>query len=73
MSGTLAADVTAVVTCLLLVTWWSRGSSADDVIVSSPWLQERLSSVIILEATRTFDKHPKKAEHIPGQSVAIAM
>jgi len=45
---------------------WSRGS-ADDVIVSTTWLYERLSSVIVLEATYDIAGHRTNTERIPGQ------
>jgi len=56
--------VASVVTCFVLM--WSRGS-ADDVIVSTTWLYERMSSVVVLEATYTIDERQTKVEHIPGK------
>jgi len=57
-----------VVMCILLT--WSRGS-AGDVIVSAAWLYERLSSVIVLEATYTLSEQKTTIEHIPGQSISL--
>jgi len=59
------SSTAAMVTCFVLM--WSRGSSADDFIVSTTWLYERLSSVIVLEATYDIAGHRTNTERIPGQ------
>jgi len=60
--------ITAVMVLAGVVTcFWSRGSAADDVIVSTAWLYEHLSSVIVLEATYTITDQQAHVEHIPGQ------
>jgi len=66
----IAAVVAAVVTCFSLM--WSRGSAADDVIVSTMWLYERLSWVIVLEATYTLSDQQTNVEHIPGQYTVLS-
>jgi len=55
-----------IVTCFLFT--WSRGS-ADDVIVSTTWLYEHLSSVMVIEATYNVTCLQSNVEHISGQSV----
>jgi len=59
----------AVVACFSLT--WSRGTAADDVIVSTTWLYEHLSSVFVLEATYNISDQQTNIEHIPGQTILL--
>jgi len=67
-----SAAVLAVVTCLSL-TSLSRGTAADDVVVSTAWLYERLSTVIVLEATYTLSDQMTNVEHIPGTQSPVQL